>query len=172
MDASRVAGSVVRLIGCTVLALGIVAGSARGGVAPSAAAARNFCTATVTAKAGLNLRAGPSTKDKILLVLPFGAVVELTGQSANGFLSVRFKGVDGWAFAQFLALQPCPVVPKTAVTTVNLNLRAGPSLKDKILLVMPAGSTVTLTGQSANGFLSVRFKGVDGWAFAQFLRLT
>ena len=104
MDAKRVSGAIFRLIGCTLLALVIVAGSARGGIAPPAAAARNVCTATVTAKAGLNLRTGPSTKDKVLLVLPFGAVVELTGQSANGFLSVRFKGVDGWAFAQFLKL--------------------------------------------------------------------
>ena len=150
----------------------IVTGSARGGIAPPAAAARSVCTAMVTAKAGLNLRAGPSTKDKVLLVLPFGAVVELTGQSANGFLSVRYKGVEGWAFAQYLATHDCVAPARTEIATVNLNLRAGPSLKDKVLLVIPAGAKVTLTGRSANGFLSVRYKKVDGWAFAQYLKLT
>jgi uncharacterized protein YraI len=34
---------------------------------------------------------------------------------------------------------------------------------------MPAGATVTATGQKQNGFLSVTYNGNDGWAYAQYL---
>ena len=41
--------------------------------------------------------------DTVLLVMPFGASVTLTGQSQNGFLSVSYNGSAGWASADYLA---------------------------------------------------------------------
>jgi len=136
-------------------------------------------TATVTT--GLNLRTGPSTGDAVLLVMPAGATVGLTGQSANGFLSVNYNGTAGWAFADYLqqggspAPPPPPPAPNpgpgsgTATTTSDLNLRAGPSLGDAILMVMPFGATVTVTGGGQNGFLPVSYNGTAGWAAADYL---
>ena len=51
----------------------------------------------------LNLRSGPSTSNSVLLVMPDGAEVGVTGSVQNGFLPVRYNGTDGWAFAQFLS---------------------------------------------------------------------
>lgn len=128
----------------------------------------------------LNLRAGPSTADAVLAVMPPGAAVTLTGEASNGFLAVVYAGTAGWASAQYLStdggVTPAPdpgATPPsstgTATTTTDLNLRAGPSTSEAVLLVMPAGAPVTLTGEASNGFSGVSYNGTSGWAFSGFL---
>jgi uncharacterized protein YraI len=53
----------------------------------------------------------------------------------------------------------------TATVTVDLNLRTGPSTDFDILRIMPAGSTVTLTGEESDDFYGVIFDDVQGWAY-------
>jgi len=147
---------------------------APGEVAPIAAAQSDL-TATVTT--ALNLRTGPSTADRVLLVMPAGASVTLIGQRANGFSSVGYAGTVGWAFTEYLSTgdtQPPPNPDTggptgTATATAALNLRAGPSTTSTVLLVIPTGGTVTLTGGSQNGFRAVGYQGTSGWAHADFL---
>jgi uncharacterized protein YgiM (DUF1202 family) len=70
--------------------------------------------------------------------------------------------------AAALSCGPCP-----ATTTDDLNLRAGPSLSADVLLVIPAGATVSydnFTGEE-NGYLSVTYNGVDGFAHSDYLLL-
>ncbi len=62
---------------------------------------------------------------------------------------------------------PGPTGPATATTAVNL--RAGPSDNDAVLFLIPAGSTVTRTGQTVGEFVSVDYMGIDGWAAASYL---
>ncbi len=131
-------------------------------------------TATVIGGA-LNLRAGPSTADRVLLVMPDGARVELTGESANGFLGVIYQGTRGWAYAAYLETGDSSSPPPdsgsggSAVTTTNLNLRAGPSTSDAVIVVMPAGATVEITGDPRNGFYPVTYRGQSGWAYGSYL---
>ncbi len=148
-------------------------------------------TGSATTTTDLNLRAGPSTGDDVLTVMPPGAPVSLTGEAANGFSRVSYNGLLGWAFADYLSSGepsapghgypsgPSPDVGQppvdgsgltgTAVVTSSLNLRAGPSTADAVLLVMPTGATVTLSGETANGFAEVTYNGTAGWAFATYL---
>ena len=56
-----------------------------------------------------------------------------------------------------------------ALVLTDLNLRAGPGLTSDVVLVMPAGATVELTGARANGFAEVIYDGIAGWAFAAYL---
>ncbi len=132
-------------------------------------------TGSATTTSALNLRAGPSTSDTVIQVLPAGSTVTLTGNSANGFLSVASGNVAGWAFAAYLDTDgsgpaPDPGAGDGDVRVISdLNLRSGPSTSDSVRAVMPAGSFVTLTGESANGFLSVSYNGIAGWAYAAFL---
>ncbi len=132
-------------------------------------------TGTAMTTTALNLRSGPSTTDAIIRVLPAGASVTLTGNSANGFLSISYDGVAGWAYAAYLdtgGTDPAPAPGSgdgNVRITSDLNLRSGPSTSNAVLAVMPAGSFITLTGDSANGFLSVSFNGISGWAYAAFL---
>src|SRR5690606_18221063 len=103
----------------------------------------------------------------------------LTGNSASGFLSVRYNGIDGWAYADYLdtggsSPSPSPSPSPnpgggTAATTTASILRSGPGTNNPVITVMPAGATVTLTGNSQNGFLSVSYNGTAGWASADYL---
>lgn len=46
----------------------------------------------------------------------------------------------------------------------DLNLREGPSIDALILTGMPAGATVTVTGEAVDGFYPVIFDGLEGYA--------
>jgi uncharacterized protein YraI len=154
----------------------------------------------------LNLRAGASAEDEILLVIPAGASMILTGEGLeNGFVTATFDGVAGWVATEFIA-RPDEVDAATAaelgeatlaeeatteeasveeettatdggdlagqtrVTLDDLNLRAGASADDEVLLLIPAGATVTLTGEGAeNGYVTVEYEGTTGWVAAEFL---
>jgi uncharacterized protein YraI len=130
-------------------------------------------SATATTTDRLNLRSGPGTSYSTVTVLPLGAVVTLTGQNTNGFRSVTWSGFSGWAYAEYLnfgTTPPPPPVPEdTATTTDALNLRTGPGATFSVILVMPRGAEVILTGQTSNGYRSVSYNGVNGWASADYL---
>lgn len=121
----------------------------------------------------LNLRAGPSSDDAVLAVMPWGTAITLTGDSANGYLSVSFDGIDGWAFADYIddgsGSVPSGDGGTATVATDALNLRSGPGADFDVLAVMFTGAEVTLTGDSSNGFLGATYNGVSGWAFADYL---
>lgn len=131
--------------------------------------------------ASLNLRSGPSTSDQVLLVMPPGASVSLTGQSSNGFLELTYQGTTGWASSSYISTSggggnsdggstdPGSGDAGTAYTTSSLNLRSGPSTSDRVLLVIPSGAAVTLTGTSQNGFSGVTYNGTRGWASSTYL---
>jgi hypothetical protein len=56
------------------------------------------------------------------------------------------------------------------ITTVDLNLRTGPSTSTAILRVIPKGSLVQLLDVTpVNGFLHVDHQGLVGWAYAAYL---
>jgi len=122
--------------------------------------------------ANLNLRTGPGTSFAVIRVMPAGSRVVLAGQESNGFLSLSFNGQNGWASDDFLVIDGTAPMPiDTTTTTTRLNLRSAPNTASTVLSVIPAGGLVNLTGQSTNGFRSVSFNGISGWAFASFLNL-
>jgi uncharacterized protein YraI len=116
----------------------------------------------------LNLRVGPSLADAVLEVMPAGSLVILTGDTMNGFHAVRFNGTEGWAHGTYLDTGGVSGA-ETATTTDRLNLRAGPSTDEAVLTVMPVGATVTILGDSENGFYPVGYQGQSGWAYAAYL---
>ena len=122
----------------------------------------------------LNLRSGPGTSHAVILVMPAGEAVQLTGASENGFSGVVYGGSNGWASNDYLSdtsggSDPGSGDAGTARTTSALNLRAGPSLTNGVKLVMPEGAEVALTGDQRNGFAKVRYDGTSGWASMDYL---
>ncbi|MEA2527837.1 MAG: hypothetical protein QOF73_5064 [Thermomicrobiales bacterium] len=128
----------------------------------------------------LNLRTGPSTSSAVILVMPRGARVDLTGDSDNGFLGVVYRGTFGWAYSEYLeggtsggddggGSLPTGSGGGWATVDSALNLRSGPSTGDSVILIMPGGAGVELTGDEANGFLGVIYNGTRGWAYGQYL---
>lgn len=142
-------------------------------------------TATVTSS--LNLRSGPGTSYDVVDVMPEGATVTITGASQNDYYPVSYQGEDGWAAGSYLDIggssasspasasaspspSPSPTGGTTLTATTNLNLRSGPSTSDDVLTVIPAGATVTQTGDPQNGYAPVTYEGTSGWAYASDLQ--
>lgn len=144
-------------------------------IAEAPASPRTAATTTDS----LNLRTGPGTSYPVMVVMPVGTQVTLTGRNSNGFQSLTYSGFSGWASASYLQVQgttpqnppvqPTPPATGTATTTDSLNLRAGAGTSFTVVTVMPRGASVTLTGQSANGFHQLSWNGQTGWASGQYL---
>jgi N-acetylmuramoyl-L-alanine amidase len=113
----------------------------------------------------LNLRSGAGTAFGVLLVMPDGARVALTGATSNGFSQVVYQGTTGWASSQWLTSA------SSTATVIDgaLNLRATASTNAAVLTVMPDGATVTLLDEASNGFAKVSYGGMTGWAYAIYL---
>ena len=136
----------------------------------------NSATGSATVTSSLNLRAGPSTGDAVLAVMGAGAVVTLTGQASNGFVSVNYQGTDGWAYESYLGAGGDASAPSvdsgpsgSAYTTTSVNLRSGAGTSYSVITVVPSGAAVSLTGSSSNGFYSASYNGSNGWLYASYV---
>jgi uncharacterized protein YraI len=122
----------------------------------------------------LNLRSGPALNAQILTVIPVGAPVDILGDPENGFFPVSWSGQDGYAYGAYLtsgAVDGGPVTTGGQQGEVNVvdgpvNFRTGPSLADSVIDLIPDGALVALTGDSANGFVSIIYSDRAGWAHA------
>lgn len=138
-------------------------------ILPGEVAAQEVLTATTTDR--LNMRSGPGTTSPVILVIPYGETVTVRGGEQNGFLPIRYAGRDGWASKNYLALSKTPSAVETAgVTTDSLNLRSGPSSTSPVIVVIPAGAEVVVTGQSTGGYLAVTWSGYKGYAHGDWIR--
>lgn len=150
-----------------------VAGGAlanRVAVQQASAAAGYYRTTTA-----LNLRTGPSTNRRVILVLPQNARVQDLGGNKNGFRQVSFRGTDGWASLSYLVVDngedPDPVISGTAVTTTAVNLRSGPSTGHSVLRVLAKGTQVETSLTVQSGFRYVVQDGLAGWVYDDFLAI-
>ncbi|MFN8516248.1 MAG: SH3 domain-containing protein [Thermomicrobiales bacterium] len=60
---------------------------------------------------------------------------------------------------------------ENATISEELNLRSGPGLGYRILTIMPAGSTVAVTGEPTEGWYPVQYNDLTGWAFGQYISI-
>jgi uncharacterized protein YraI len=125
-------------------------------------------TANATVNDELNLRTEPSLESEVLAVLPAGTRLTVTGAADAGFYPVTVDERTGWAFGDFLTLDASGG-ETVALTVDELNLRAGPSLADETIQVLPVGTEVRLTGQALNGFVEVDVAGTVGWVYSAYL---
>jgi uncharacterized protein YraI len=152
-----------------------------GGFDPDAYDESMITDAGVITSFSVNFRTGPGTNYDIQDVLETGEQVAWTDVVVNGFRYVWHAGSEGWVHTDWVALDdgsygnqddagPGVVEPgSTLVTTSALNLREQPSTSSDILLVMPEGAKVTAHADTKNGFLTVTYNGVTGWAYMEFL---
>lgn len=119
----------------------------------------------------LNLRAKPSTKAKILLVMPKGAIVTNQYAEKNGFMKVGYQGKIGWAYGAYLepADSGDPTIIGQGVTTTDVNFRSGPSTGHSVLRVLPKGTIVDISDLTRDGFRYAIHQGQAGWIYDQYL---
>lgn len=133
----------------------------------------------VTATTRVHVRTGPSTSYRSLTVLDRGDTLPSHG-STNGWTKVTYRGQTAYVFSRYLtgsSTAPSSVTSNgssvsstgRAVTTAALNLRTGPSLRDRVHVVAPRGTTVTLLGKSSGEYVSISYNGVSLWASNRYL---
>jgi uncharacterized protein YraI len=128
-------------------------------LAPSALA---HAPGLATALSNLTVREAPSADATVVTELPAGTTVELTGNAAGDFIEVLFDGRPGWASVALLDAGGL----ETATIDADAALRTEPNAGGTVLLEVPAGSTVILTGAAVDGYLAATFAGTGGWVSA------
>jgi uncharacterized protein YraI len=166
----RVHKSVVRGALLALLAVGILAGS---GVAQPGQASAQGSNGLYRAIKNANIRNKPSKNSLVLKTAPKYAIVTAVGPTKGcgahscAWVKVAYDGVEGWSKGAYF--EPALAVEGTAVTNVNLNLRAAPGYDGQVIAVIPAGRELTLTGRQSYPWVSVNYNGKKGWVFAEFL---
>lgn len=114
----------------------------------------------------LNARSIAGMGGKVVAKLPFATKVVVGSEEGDW----TYVTVTGYVASQYLS----ETEPKTSyVTTDNLNLRQTPSMKAKIILIIPSGATVQATGNTEvedNVFWrQVIFSSRSGWVSSEYL---
>lgn len=87
----------------------------------------------LTATADLRLRAGSNTKARILLVIPRGATVKVTGRASNGWYKVTYKSRTGWASDKYLSVKKT-TAPKKLPSIPLAHQNSGPNKSSRVVL--------------------------------------
>lgn len=135
---------------------------------------------TVTTTANLNLREGPSLKQRVVKVAKKGTALKLTGSVSGDFSQITHDGKTLWAATKYLKLsssqgkgnsssQPPSANQGSVYTTANLNLRKGPSLTQAVVRVAGKGTKLSLTGSIDGAYSQVVHNGQTLWAATQYL---
>jgi Bacterial SH3 domain len=156
---------------------------------PPAARAQSCSNCVVVAGVDLDLLAEPRLEAVVLRVIPRESLLRRdAGSEINRLVPVTYGGVSGWVIADGIFPAPkriagyattastAPPAPSTTtssnarVTLAPLMLRSAPTMEAEPILVMPLGEVVTLTWEGTeNGYVTVDYGGVRGWAYADLL---
>jgi uncharacterized protein YraI/uncharacterized protein YndB with AHSA1/START domain len=135
----------------------------------------------------LNVRNAPSAiNSQVLIKIDNGQIYPVLGRNADSsWWQINVNGITGWVSGRYVQVSgaggvpvidaPQPQVPTTPTgftvqTTVNLNLRAGPTTASEPLLVIPRGSAAAVLGRNAdNSWLRVNFDGTVGWVAFRYV---
>jgi hypothetical protein len=107
-------------------------------------------------------RADPGYDEPVIVVIPAGAEVELTGAAAPGFLAVYYDGQTLWVPAQHLSIGTRPGID-TAVAIATTPLLDAPMRDAAALGMVPEGGTVILTGANVDDYHAGSYEGTGGW---------
>jgi uncharacterized protein YgiM (DUF1202 family) len=153
-----------RLVLITMLCATALLAAAR----PDSAAAYSCTTCAATATQTVTVRSTAHLSGSVLATVAAGSALSwypASGISADGYVRVTTSGaVTGYAFADYLTLYPL-----NGTTRANLNLRSGAGTTFSILLTLPSGAAVTVTGGPSNGFMRLDYNGTIGWASRTYL---
>lgn len=152
--------------------------------------------AFVTSFRRVNVRSGPGTEYERLDTLGPGETAPIIGRTEdNEWLQIDFEGQNGWV-AYFVvsvtgSLEEIPTVSElnveldsvealeevqaaaltvnaaTLTTRFNTNLRAEPSFRAEVLVVIPFDTALEIEARTAeNNWLRVTYEGNTGWLLA------
>lgn len=179
----------VRIVSTGLVILALIVGGMRAPLASAAVEVGGSAVVVTTEGDTLALRSDPGVNFPVLAALPAGTTVNVLAgpqSSPDGlqWYQVRYGELTGWCWADYLnspqlassAPPPAPVAaPPASAVTMRVNntsgsgsrLRAEPNLSAAVLVVVPNGETVTVTGptQSRDGYewAPVQYGAQSGW---------
>ncbi len=144
-----------------------------------------------TTRAQVYVRSGPGTGYASLGLIDPGKTVQVVSQSADGkwyaILYPAEPAGQGWVATAYVQVEDPAGVPSatvqvtttpagpTGVVIQKLNVRSGPGTSYDSLGVLPAQSSVVLTGKNANGtWLQIEYPsaaGGHGWVTAGYVQV-
>ena len=146
-------------------------------------------TAIVLPAGGLNFRTSASRTAGVIMTLPQGTMLRVTGGQVDGMLPVALGDLTGFVASEYVfiatdeelgltAATPTPAptaAPQMDTATVTarsgLKLRSAPGASGQVLTTMPMGAQVTVLGPQESGFYPVRYGGMQGYASAAYLSM-
>jgi len=124
----------------------------------------------------VRLRSGASSGNDIIAEYPEGTTVTvldgpIAADDGSLWYYVSLGGDEGYIVSDWLAASGglLQSITGTAWTNDSVNLRTSPSTDADTIASLGSGTTVTLTGQTMNNWISVNVDGVDGWIYSAFL---
>ncbi len=124
---------------------------------------------SMVAIANLNMRTGPSTSYKVILVIPKGNDVKVISIN-DGWAKIDYKGNVGYASLSYLKAKSTEQPGNSTImrTTESLNMRTGPSTSNPVIRVIPKGAQVTVISKSG-GWANVTYNGSQGYSSLTYL---
>lgn len=124
----------------------------------------------------LNVRSAPNTSSKVVDTLRKKDQIEIVKYYNASWAQIKTTTTkNGIAYVSTKYLQK---VPTTVTTKSNLNLRSGPSTKNKILTVIPKGAKVSFLGYQTAGktkidynWVIVSYNGKKGFVSTSYLNM-
>jgi uncharacterized protein YgiM (DUF1202 family) len=147
---------------------GWVAAQYIGPNAPSSSGGGGGSRQTKYTTDSVNLRSGASTTYRSLGILPVGAKLDLTGESANGFVEAATSYGTGWVYADYIG-DSAPVEAETAYTNDSVSLRSGPGSNTAKIATLSTGAKLALTGIERDGYKEVSSNAGKGWVAASYI---
>jgi uncharacterized protein YraI len=137
----------------------------------------------------VNVRTGPSTSSRILGFLSGNDVAPIVGRNADGsWVQIRVGSIVGWVAVRVVQVTglldsvpvtdtkaASPIIPAVPTNLASIsvptgdivNVRVGPSTRNRVSFKMRGGQSATVLGHNADGsWWQIRYNGRTGWVNA------
>ena len=127
---------------------------------------------TVYTTADVNVRAAGNISAVILGGLNAGSGVTETGYTSDGWIQVQYNESTGYIWGDYISTTK-PVFTKNSsgimYATVGVNVRDTYSSEGAIIGGLTKGQGIEITGTTTNGWVRVKFNGLTGYVYGDYL---
>ncbi|MEG2193160.1 MAG: SH3 domain-containing protein [Terrisporobacter sp.] len=120
----------------------------------------------------LNVRSGPSTKNRVLGGVTKGQKIEIIS-SSNGWHKIKYSNKEAWVSGQYVSTNSSSTTStgKKLISSTNLNVRNGGSTSYSVISYIKKGEAVEMLGTSNTGWYKVKLSnGKIGYASNKYLK--
>ncbi len=110
----------------------------------------------------LNIRSEPKKGQNIIGKLSRGAMINVLGETKNGWTHFKYNGKDAYVFSKFVSY------PTGKITANELNVRYKPSLNADVIGKLHRNDRVPIL-QKLPDWYKIDYKGKEAYAFAKFV---